>query len=95
MAISHAESTSLTCPRCGRSFTAEIWLIVDTSERSDLAGRCREGTIHTLTCPHCGNEGQVDAPLLVFCPHPAPAAYGGTPSPLPLVEERQGVKVEA
>ena len=77
MAISHAESASLTCPRCKRSFTAEIWLIVDIAERPDLAGRCREGTIHTLTCPHCGNEGQVDAPLLLYLtPTPSPTGKG-------------------
>jgi hypothetical protein len=78
MTTSHAESISLTCPHCGQPFSAEVWLIVDTAERSDLADRCREGTIHSLTCLHCGHQGQVDAPLLIYQPSARSAPAEGS-----------------
>ncbi|MGB9872982.1 MAG: CpXC domain-containing protein, partial [Anaerolineae bacterium] len=78
MTHSFAQPASLTCPRCGQTFSAEVWLIVDAAERPDLLERLRDGTLHDVTCPHCGHSGQVDAPLLVFRPHLSPLA----PSPL-------------
>ena len=75
---SYAERTDMICPHCGQPFSAEVWLIVDTSERPDLAGRCRDNTIHTLTCPHCGHQGQVDAPLLVYQPPAGSEPAGGS-----------------
>jgi len=78
MSQSHAETRSLNCSNCGRPFAAQVWLIVDAAERPDLTGRCREGTIHVLTCPHCGGEGQVDAPLLVYQPPAGSEPAGGS-----------------
>ena len=66
MPHSFSQTASLTCPQCGRDFSAEIWLIVDADEHPDLLERIRAGTLHTITCPHCGHEGQVDAPLLLL-----------------------------
>jgi hypothetical protein len=68
MAHSFAQETGLTCPECGQSFTAQVWQIVDTAERPDLAARIHEGTLHDLPCPHCGHQGAVDAPLLLYRP---------------------------
>jgi hypothetical protein len=48
-----SQSAELTCPGCGKTFTAEIWLIVDTAERPDLLERTRTGSLHHLPCPHC------------------------------------------
>ena len=79
MPTSHSESTSLTCPHCGQHFGAEIWLIVDTAERPDLADRCRDGSIHALTCSHCGRQGQLDAPLLVYQPPTGSEPAGSSP----------------
>lgn len=79
---SYSRFVSLTCLRCGQTFTAEIWLIVDASARPDLVERIRAETLHALTCPHCGHAGQVDAPLLLY--------FSG--SPLPLGEE-PGVRI--
>ncbi len=77
MATSLAESAHLTCPRCGQSFTAEIWLLVDAAERPDLLEKARAGILHTITCPHCGYEGQADAPLLLsLTPPPGPLFHG-------------------
>jgi len=64
MPHSFSQTASLTCPQCGRAFSAEVWLIVDADERPDLLARIRAGTLHDVTCPHCGHQGQVDAPLL-------------------------------
>ncbi|HHS98278.1 MAG TPA: hypothetical protein ENK08_10380, partial [Chloroflexi bacterium] len=74
---SYAQKATPTCPQCGRTFEAEVWLIVDTAARPDLAERLKEGTLHRFPCPHCGHEVEVDVPVLVFRPHPHPP----TPSP--------------
>jgi len=76
MPHSFSQTASLTCPQCGRPFSAEVWLIVDADERPDLAERIRDGTLHDVTCPHCGHQGEVDVPLVVVLTPPPP------PSPL-------------
>lgn len=63
-----ASISELTCPECGKAFTAEVWLIVDTTERPDLLERIREGEIHNFSCPHCGHTGTLNAPLLIYQP---------------------------
>ncbi|MDW8064898.1 MAG: CpXC domain-containing protein [Anaerolineae bacterium] len=68
MSHSRAEIISRTCPRCGQSFQGEIWVIVDVQERPDLMERIREGALHAVTCPHCGQTEDIDAPLLLFFP---------------------------
>ena len=72
MAHSYAEQADVSCPGCGHKFEAETWLIVDTAERPDLLDRIRDGTLHDVACPHCGQQvGRTDAPLLVFRPDAA------------------------
>ena len=68
MPKSFAQTTQAPCPACGQPVDLEIWLIVDTAERADLADRIRAGSIHAAPCPHCGNVGDVDAPLLIHDP---------------------------
>jgi CHAT domain-containing protein len=68
MPISHAQPITLTCPACGTSHTADIWLIVAPDERPDLVEQIRNGTLHTATCPQCGQTRTLDAPLLIFRP---------------------------
>ena len=68
MAHSHGEHRTLTCPECGQAFETEVWLIVDTEERPGLARCIREGNLHQWACPHCGDQGEDDAPILVYCP---------------------------
>ncbi len=72
MTYSFSQTTSLTCPDCGQSFTADIWLVVDASERPDLLKSIQAGALHDLPCPHCGHNGQVDAPLLLYRPGDMP-----------------------
>jgi tetratricopeptide (TPR) repeat protein len=68
VARSFSQSGQAPCPACGGAVPLEIWLIVDTAERPDLAARVRDGTLHAVPCPHCGHAGQVDAPLLIHDP---------------------------
>ena len=72
MPISHAEPITLTCPACGTSHTADIWLIVAPDERPDLVEQIRNGTLHTATCPQCSQTHTPDAPLLIFRPTAEP-----------------------
>ncbi len=72
MAHSFARSVTLPCPACHQSFEATIWLILDASERPDLLAQARDRTLHHVTCPHCGHQGAVDAPLLVYRPEESP-----------------------
>jgi hypothetical protein len=84
MPISFAEPLELTCPRCGRPFEAETWLVVDARERPDLVARILDGSLHDVHCPHCGQDGQAPAPALY---HNRPARRvlfavpGGMPEP--------------
>ena len=81
--ISYAQAQAITCPACGRGFDFAVWLIVDTAGRPDLLARIRAGTLHDITCPHCGAAvGQADAPLLLYSPSPfqGEGRGGGPPS---------------
>ncbi len=64
MGRSFSQSIELTCVGCQQPFSAEIWLIVDAVERSDLVMQIEDETIHVSRCPHCGTEHPLDAPLL-------------------------------
>ena len=68
-----SEPLDLTCARCGRALAFEAWLIVDAGERPDLLARARAGDLHTVTCPVCGPQGAIDAPLLLYLPDHNPA----------------------
>ena len=69
MSHSYAEQTTVQCPHCGNSGSADIWLILDTQERPDLAEQLQAGTLHKLDCKTCGKEiGQVNVPLLIYRP---------------------------
>jgi tetratricopeptide (TPR) repeat protein len=61
-----SEPLDLTCGQCGRTLAFELWLIVDADERPDLLARA--GALHTVSCPVCGPQGEVDAPLLLYLP---------------------------
>lgn len=63
MSISFSQTANLQCPQCGQHFSVEVWLIVDATERPDLAERCRAGKIHEVVCPQ-GHAGMLGAPLL-------------------------------
>ena len=70
MPNSFSQTTPLRCPQCGQPFKADLWLIVDADERPDLLERIRDGTLHDVTCPGCGHQGEMDAPLVVVLTPP-------------------------
>ena len=63
MSISFSQDTSLECPECQVMFSTDAWVLVDASERPDLAERCRDGSIFNVTCPN-GHTGTLSGPLL-------------------------------
>lgn len=68
-----SEPLDFTCGQCGRALSFELWLIIDAGERPDLLDRARAGELHTVACPECGPQGEVDAPLLLYLPDYNPA----------------------
>ncbi len=70
MSASFAQTVPLTCPRCGTSFQAELWLIVDAAERPDLLEKARQDTLHELACPQCGHTFERRPAPLLFLPLP-------------------------
>ncbi len=72
MSTSHAETANLPCRSCGAPIAAEVWVIVDPTERPDLLARLLAGMLHDLTCPACGHTATLDAPLLIVRPAAEP-----------------------
>jgi hypothetical protein len=68
MSHSYARRLKMACLECGRDFSADVYIIVDTAERPDLLEKIRSGTLHEIPCSHCGHRGPVEVPLLVFRP---------------------------
>jgi len=68
MPVSYSENTPLTCPSCGQDFSAEVWMLIDSVERPDLADALREGPLNIVACPHCDYSGPAGAPLLFHDP---------------------------
>lgn len=85
-----ASITELTCPECGKPFTAEVWLIVDVAERPDLLDRIRNGVIHNFNCPSCGYIGTLNAPLLIYRPNESiPLLFSPSRSTTPEQDQEQ------
>ncbi|GEM_PF-1643240 len=76
MPPSFSPTTDLTCPRCGTSFRADAWLIIDAAARPDLLEQARQGTLHQVTCPQCGHVFDADQPLLLYFPPDFPSPFG-------------------
>lgn len=66
MTNSFSKTQSIVCPQCSETFEAETWLIVDSSELPDVMERISDGTVHTISCPWCGSQGEQDSSLLIF-----------------------------
>jgi hypothetical protein len=68
VSISKQEPAELSCPSCGRSFEADQWMLIDSSERPDLRDALLEGGLNTASCPHCATTFQASVPLLLHDP---------------------------
>ena len=69
---SYAQVVDLDCPKCGQALSAQIWLIVDIVEQPRAVERILDTTLHVILCPNCKGSGQIDAPLLLYCPDSVP-----------------------
>ncbi|MBN2006862.1 MAG: hypothetical protein JXA21_26145 [Anaerolineae bacterium] len=68
MLNSYAKYPTLVCPACDRSFSPEIWVIVDLTEHPELVDRICDDTLHDVRCPACNYVGTLDVPLLLYHP---------------------------
>ncbi len=65
-----ATQYSAICPRCGASFTAPLWQVVDAEARPDLMRRACAKTLHVLRCSACWAGGvMADAAVAFFRLH--------------------------
>src|SRR5919199_1383834 len=65
MSRSRRELAEVYCPRCGRPFQAEVWLVIDRAECPELVHTLMEGELDVAVCPHCSAEGSISHPLLL------------------------------
>ena len=72
MAHSYARSLGITCMKCGKRFSADVYMIVDVDERPDLLQAILKETFFMNTCPNCGDRAFLDTPVLVFRRKQAP-----------------------
>ena len=72
MSHSYARQLKMTCLECGKSFSADVYMIVDVAERPDLLEMIRNESLHRVPCSYCGHRGPVDVPLLIFRPNQEP-----------------------
>lgn len=64
MPISYSETVQFTCPACHRTFTSEVWLIIDAQEQPEQTAALHQQTLTNVTCPHCGHAAPAGFPLL-------------------------------
>lgn len=49
------------CDRCQKYLEAEVWQIINCSERPDLVEQIAKDMIHQVICPHCQYKQDVEA----------------------------------
>lgn len=59
-------SFTYACPRCGKTTTDAVWLILDGDRRPDLLRKLAAGTLQLVRCPQCGYQAEPDSELLVW-----------------------------
>lgn len=62
--MSQVVRTTLTCPRCGQSFTGVVEQIVDVDRDPQAKARFLSGRVNQVTCPTCGFVMAVGTPLV-------------------------------
>ncbi|MCZ2095558.1 MAG: hypothetical protein LC121_04670, partial [Anaerolineae bacterium] len=56
--------TSITCPNCGRPFSAIVETVIDAGQDPQAKARLLTGQVNTVTCPNCGHPVTMATPLL-------------------------------
>jgi hypothetical protein len=69
---SYQQSVGYTCPACSHQGAVDAWLVVDVTERPDLAESISDGSIRRWPCEACGARSAYTTSLLVGRPgqHP-------------------------
>jgi hypothetical protein len=65
---SYSQSFEYTCARCGQAGECDVWLVVDVSERPDLAALIRTRRLRSHRCDACGGPVEIDVSLLTGRP---------------------------
>jgi hypothetical protein len=59
--------------------TADVWLIVDAQEHTDLIAALRQARLNMVTCPQCGKTSQPAVPLLYHDAHQQQVIFAAPP----------------
>jgi CpXC protein len=68
MDVSYAVWRTVACIDCGAHLDVQVWRIIDAEHRPDLIARVTAKLLRVVVCPHCGGEGMLDEPLLIWQP---------------------------
>lgn len=60
--------TQITCPQCGTPFQARVYNVVDARQHPHLKEQLLSGRLNVVTCPACGTQGALMAPLAYHDP---------------------------
>src|SRR5215213_8209372 len=57
-------ATQLSCPNCGRPFSAVVEQIIDAGRDPQAKARLLAGRTNLVTCPNCGYQSMLSTPLV-------------------------------
>ncbi len=66
--MSQVIRTTISCPRCGNTFSAVVEQIIDVGRDPQAKQRFLSGRINMIACPSCGSTFGVGTPLLYHDP---------------------------
>ncbi|MFQ6059214.1 MAG: CpXC domain-containing protein [Anaerolineae bacterium] len=58
----------VNCPQCRQPFIAHIYSVIDVGERPEFKEQLLRGRLNLATCPYCGGQAMLGAPLLYHDP---------------------------
>jgi CpXC protein len=61
-------NTTVTCPQCRTPFTAKVEQIFDVGRDPAAKGRFLRGNFNVITCPRCGFQSMMAAPIVYHDP---------------------------
>jgi hypothetical protein len=62
------QTMPVTCPLCGRRFTAQVQTIIDVAQDPRAKSKLLQGKINVAACPQCGNAGMLNVPFVYHDP---------------------------
>jgi transposase-like protein len=66
--MSQVVRTTISCPRCGHTFSAVVEQIIDVGRDSQAKQRFLSGRVNMIACPSCGSTFAVGTPLMYHDP---------------------------